>query len=240
MKQALLLTLLCVAACTGSNGSTGAQGATGSVGPMGPAGPQGPQGAVGPTGPAGLTGAIGPAGPTGPGGPTGATGATGPVGPQGPPGFSQVVSGSRLTATQPTWTGTDGSAFPAGDFTLHDTVLGFNCVPLTATDGVVRCLPRVLDQTSFGGYFADPGCTTPAVYVNTCLPVQAYVSIPPSTSGVSCSPFTVRVFPVTGVTATLYSNWGGSCTAAPIPTNGAVYTVGSEVAPFAFVAFSKN
>ena len=80
------LSLVLLAACTGTTGPQGTGGEKGSAGASGAAGPQGPQGPQGPAGPAGAQGLAGPTGSAGERGAAGAAGVAGPTGPQGSAG----------------------------------------------------------------------------------------------------------------------------------------------------------
>jgi hypothetical protein len=217
---ALLLSVTVLSACSGTTGPAGPQGAQGPAGgPQGPTGPQGPQGPVGPRGPA------------------------------GPAGNAEAVSGSRLVAVQPVWTGEDGSQYAPASNRFHDQTLKIDCMPSPAADGVWRCLPGYWSPSVDPTYFADTGCITPVAALTYSCAIGAY-AISTDSGAMACTPagiyYSIHVF-ILGTevppSSTVYTKVDSTCTAASswpwkYAPSTRVYRVGSEVPPATFVAFT--
>lgn len=84
-----------------------------------------------------------------------------------------VISGSRLKLV---WhVSDDGFASPTAG--IHDSLLGFDCVLYGDGKGATKCFPFVSNVG--GAFYADDGCTQPAVAVRQCAndpPVPKYAS----------------------------------------------------------------
>jgi hypothetical protein len=177
----------------------------------------GPQGPIGPEGPMGLQGPQGPEGPEG------------PQGPEGPPGSSSSSSGTRLEAVA--ITSPDGARFTTGEW--YDNERDEECWFYTASDGVLRCLPRGIQVSGFYdnatcsnrlAWRADPGLHCPDTMPNIAIEYEGcFLRI----RGVG-SRFTA---------AEMYQRDGtGACISVPTSMYASheFYTVTTEISPSEF------
>ena len=155
-------------------------------------------------------------------------------------GYEPATSGSRLTVKQQTWTGADGAVYAPLSYTFHDNTLNVDCQPMTASDGIMRCLPTI---TSGAGYYTDAACTLPAAlrFTNgvSCA-TPTYVNIGGSynycLNGANSGP---AVYSVSGTSSTLYTISGTCTSVASLFSSGyTAYSLGSVVPPSTFASFT--
>jgi len=150
-----------------------------------------------------------------------------------------VPGGSRILADAVTAGSLAVAAYSSGTPLLYDTARKESCVPATASDGKLRCVP--LDITDidslailYPGAFADAACTKPLALsrVGCKLPKYAY-----SVGG--CGRFTATVYAVGKKTTTAYVDYG-TCMSVPIPTGQLGYEVGAEVPASGFARLDEK
>lgn len=116
------------------------------------------------------------------------------------------------------------------------------CTPLLAHDDTVRCLPYALEDPASYAYVSDSlyadsackvsvgvagvGCTTPVYAFGAALP--------------TCGVVENLVYPVTGVTTSLYSLQGATCTAQTPVAGNVYYALGPEVSASSFAPITKD
>jgi hypothetical protein len=220
-------------------------------GTQGRAGPKGDAGQPGPVGPPG------PAGPLGPGGPVGPPGAKGEPGTPGDAGSPFMRGGTRLKAVQTQYLGADGSQLAIREAQFFDEVLGVWCLPNTAADGAIRCMPAYTDIAWVRpNYFLDAACTRRvATYSDGSLPgCSAKVAIEPvsHTQVNTCAggwyyDLGTRVFSLgrrLSAGDAYFTDAGGTCAPTAWQYDGdkplEIYDVGPEVPPTDFVKFTAQ
>jgi len=166
-------------------------------------------------------------------GTVGSSGATGTTGSSSQMDLYQ--SGTRIKAK--TLTTPDG----AKSFeTWFDSQLGANCGPQQAADGQQRCLPSGLFA---GTYWSDSDCTQPLAMNYCTSPAPQFVLLSKvAGSGCSATYSGYHVFPVgASYTGTIYIGTGpGVCSTTTPPAIELFYSLGSEMDPSTFVAWTEQ
>ncbi len=124
------------------------------------------------------------------------------------------------------------SALVGGSF--RDTITEQSCELRTASDSVVRCLPRAYD----GNYFADAGCTQRLL--ETYEPPAALVTLAEYRLAVALPTYVVRHVGMPYTPAVLYANLQPGCAAVPIPGGTSFFFVGDPIDPDGFEAASVH
>jgi hypothetical protein len=225
------------------------EGAMGGSGPMGNAGAPGVGGLANASG-SGSMGLGGDNDPTGQMGTAGQVeGAGGSAGGSGPldagmmdaiadamtdpvPDASAEESGSRLKARY--YVGDDGSKQFAG---WYDSERKENCTVMSASDGVLRCLPFTL-FASAGSYFSDSNCSSQ--YFVAAKPTNTACGTTPSTGYGYTSTCGFTFYTLTPASpSVVYAGTPGACTEVTAPTTYAFFT-GTSIPASSFVKMTDQ
>lgn len=176
-----------------------------------------------------------PARASGSGGDAGAGGSTSSSSSGGAGGAADVglghESGTRLKVRY--YEADDGARQPIGWF---DNERREACSFMLAAGGTIRCLPA--DSIGTSGYFADVGCSVPAITVaNACSSPPAYGF---TYELGACGKSVVHVHPVESEAFQLYTGTPGNCTSIGDPPTLKAYQLGAEMNPGDFVAATEQ
>lgn len=179
-------------------------------------------------------------------------GLPGPPGEQGPPGApgspeGSAQSGTRIKSVTLTRTTPDGLRVTY-NHSLRDSVLEADCLPGSAEDGVIRCIPYPRAPIS-PDYFLNSACAEQVATVNhSCdreTPKYAYVELPPG-EDVCIAPTRTYRLGAQVQPSTFYRKDGPGCvvidrtTADALAKGGRWFAVGAALAPGDLVPLTET